>query len=139
MFVGCAALRVSYSQRAVLRVSYSQQSGAECMMLSECAGSMIVPAPPADSMILSALCDHVIMLLSGIVYRQKKKLQSLDFPDPFQAKRLPIVGVNSDFMSCRCCASPEKISEWTRKKIRPKTSDLGNKIPDLGSQTVPTM
>jgi hypothetical protein len=36
----------------------------------------------------------------------RKKLQSLDFPDPFQARRLPIVSAKSDFVSCRCHAHP---------------------------------
>ena len=31
----------------------------------------------------------------------RKKLQSLDFPDPFQTKRLPIVSKKSDFVSKR--------------------------------------
>jgi hypothetical protein len=43
-----------------------------------------------------------------IVHRQKKKLQSLDFPDLFQARRPPIVGAKSGFLSCPCHASPEK-------------------------------
>jgi hypothetical protein len=42
-------------QRAALRVSYSQRE-----MLSACAESMIVSAPPAESMILLAPFDSVI-------------------------------------------------------------------------------
>jgi hypothetical protein len=36
----------------------------------------------------------------GIVYAEKNYL-SLDFPDPFQARRLPIGSAKSDFVSCR--------------------------------------
>ncbi len=45
-----AALRVSYSHRVALRIILSA-SGTESMMLSACAESMIVSAPPAASMI----------------------------------------------------------------------------------------
>ncbi len=58
-----AALRVSYSQRAVLSKSIILSAGgAESMMLSACAESMIVSAGPADSMIISVPFDHVITL-----------------------------------------------------------------------------
>jgi hypothetical protein len=51
---------------------------------------------------------------------KRKKLQNSDFPDPFQARRLPIVSAKSDFVSCGRCPCPEKKTEWARKK----TSDL---------------
>ncbi len=37
-----------------------------------------------------------------------RKKQSLDLPDPFQARRLPIVSAKSDFASCRCHPRPAK-------------------------------
>jgi hypothetical protein len=50
------------------------------MMLSACTESMIVSALPAASIILSAPCDHVIMLLSCYQWHgragAKKKKQS---------------------------------------------------------------
>jgi hypothetical protein len=44
----------------------------------------------------------------------------LDFPDPLHARRLPIVGAKSDFVSCRRCP-------WAAKKFRVATE----KISDL--------
>ena len=49
-------------------------------------------------------CDKILL---RPVYRQKKN-QSLDFPDPFQARRLPIVSAKSDFVSCRHRLCPAK-------------------------------
>ncbi len=46
----------------------------------------------------------------------------MDFPDPFQARRLPIVSAKSDFVSCRLAVivrAPKKIRVGTEK-----TSDL---------------
>jgi hypothetical protein len=54
----------------------------------------------------------------------QKKNRSMDFPDPFQARRLPIVSAKSDFMSCR--RRPR-----AAKKIRVATE----KISDLKYQT----
>jgi hypothetical protein len=46
-----------------MRLLLSVVGGAESMMLSACTESMIVSAPPAESMILSALFDHDITLI----------------------------------------------------------------------------
>ncbi len=48
----------------------------------------------------------------------EKNLQSLDFPDPFQARRLAIVSAKSDFMSCRRGPRAATKSEWARKKLQ---------------------
>jgi hypothetical protein len=44
----------------------------------------------------------------------------LDFPDPFQARRLPVVSAKYDFVSCCCC--PQAAKEI--RVATEKTSDL---------------
>jgi hypothetical protein len=49
-----------------------------------------------------------VFLVSGSLTIGRKKIQSLDFPDPFQAKRLPIISAKSDYVSCCCPSHPRR-------------------------------
>jgi hypothetical protein len=57
-------LSVGSDETITLRGRCLDYHALSAMMLSACAESMIVSVPPAESMILSALCDPVIMLIS---------------------------------------------------------------------------
>jgi hypothetical protein len=81
-------------------------------------------------LLISSQRGGALLAVLGIVYAEKK-LQSLDFRDPFQAQRLPIVSAKSDLVSCHCCP-------WAAKKIRVATEKkLWTKNFRPGPHTVP--
>jgi hypothetical protein len=53
----------------------------------------------------------------------RKNIWTLDFPNPFQTERLPIVGAKFELVSCRCwCASrypSGRGKKFGSKKFRP--------------------
>ncbi len=62
-------------------------------------------------------CDNcygrTITYLEAMSPKQKKNFEVRTFQTRFRQED-PIVGAKSDFLSCCCLVSPEKISEWTR-------------------------